>query len=289
MPQNWVTDNIPGAIEYLSGDPNAPGFDASHGSESNYHDHFAFRDEATTRKAMKLLQDRGIQVTEFGVKGGHSPNSHHYSNRAFDVPGAQWGGSGAIGKKEWDGSKLTRQILLAGLRGDQTGGTKPLTSPSTASPTPTPQGRQTRLPGTEGETGGQTPGGQTPRGFRPEPFEARETPAWLNNLRQEVMAGVGRRPQHDSIDLASVLGLGSSSSAPAPVSNPPVRGALDGTRVGTPEQLQIAYGHRADGIGVQESPAPVVPVATLGSSRVGLAPPVAGREDLMRTNTWRRL
>ena len=99
--------------QYLTGDPNAPGgaYDASHGTVSNYHDHLAFKDAATTKRAYDFLKSKGIEVTELGVTSGHSQGSAHYSGRAFDVPGAQWGGSGAIGQKEYEGSAKVRGFM----------------------------------------------------------------------------------------------------------------------------------------------------------------------------------
>lgn len=99
--------------QYLTGDPNAAGdaYDPSHGTVSNYHDHLAFKDAATATRAYNFLQSKGITVTELGVTEGHSPGSAHYSGRAFDVPGRQWGGSGAIGQKEYEGSAKVRAFM----------------------------------------------------------------------------------------------------------------------------------------------------------------------------------
>ena len=99
--------------QYLTGDPNAPGgaYDPAHGTVSNYHDHLAFKDAATTKRAYDFLKSKGIEVTELGVTSGHSQGSAHYSGRAFDVPGAQWGGSGAIGQKEYEGSAKVRGFM----------------------------------------------------------------------------------------------------------------------------------------------------------------------------------
>lgn len=109
--------------EYITGDPNTPfgRFDKSgHGLPSNYHDHIAFRDRNTAIKAYKFFQSKGIQVTEFkgfNSVGGHAPGSYHYSGLAFDVPGAQWGGSGAIGSKDYAGSARVRKTLKEFLGG----------------------------------------------------------------------------------------------------------------------------------------------------------------------------
>jgi len=101
--------------QYLTGDPNAPGgaYDASHGTVSNYHDHLAFKDAATAKRAYDFLQSKGLTVTELGVTEGHSPGSAHYSGRAFDVPGRQWGGSpgSPIGQREYAGSAKVRAFM----------------------------------------------------------------------------------------------------------------------------------------------------------------------------------
>lgn len=99
--------------QYLTGDPNAAGdaYDPSHGTVTNYHDHLAFKDAATATRAYNFLKSKGLEVTELGVTEGHSPGSAHYSGRAFDVPGAQWRGSGAIGQKEYAGSAKVRAFM----------------------------------------------------------------------------------------------------------------------------------------------------------------------------------
>ena len=97
--------------QYLTGDPSSPAYDAAHGTVSNYHDHVAFKDRATMQRAAAYLQSKGIEVTEMNVSSGHTPGSAHYDGRAFDVPGSQWGGSGAIGPTEYNGSKRVRALL----------------------------------------------------------------------------------------------------------------------------------------------------------------------------------
>jgi hypothetical protein len=103
--------------EYITGDPNTPfgRFDrGGHGLPSNYHDHIAFRDRNTAVRAYNFFKSKGIQVTEFkgfDSVGGHASGSLHYSGLAFDVPGAQWGGSGAIGSRDYAGSAKVRTVL----------------------------------------------------------------------------------------------------------------------------------------------------------------------------------
>lgn len=105
--------------QYLTGDPNAPGdaYDPSHGTPSNYHDHLAFKDADTARRAYNFLKSKGIKVTELqgvdaGVTGPHSGSgSAHHRGLAFDVPGYQWGGSGAVGEKEYAGSAKVRSFM----------------------------------------------------------------------------------------------------------------------------------------------------------------------------------
>jgi hypothetical protein len=109
--------------EYITGDPNTPfgRYDrGGHGLPSNYHDHIAFRDRNTAVNAYKFFKSKGIQVTEFkgfDPVGGHASGSYHYSGLAFDIPGAQWGGSGAIGARDYAGSAKVRKTLKEFLGG----------------------------------------------------------------------------------------------------------------------------------------------------------------------------
>ena len=59
-------------------------------------------------KAKKVLRASGIQI---GSEYRAGDPGYHGKNLAIDVPGAQWGGSGAIGQKEFAGSRKVRQIL----------------------------------------------------------------------------------------------------------------------------------------------------------------------------------
>ena len=112
--------------QYITGDPNTPfgTFDrAGHGTTSNYHDHIGFKDRGTAERAFNFFRSKGIQVTEFkgyGPVGGHATGSLHYSGLAFDVPGAQWGGSGPIGARDYAGSAKVRATLKQFMGG--TGG-----------------------------------------------------------------------------------------------------------------------------------------------------------------------
>lgn len=103
-------------VEYITGDRRHPNFEyRGHGRESNYHDHIAFRTQQDKERAKAALRAAGIQVgSEFrpGDPGWHG------ANLAIDVPGAQWGGSGAIGQREYNGSAKVRQVLInAGFGG----------------------------------------------------------------------------------------------------------------------------------------------------------------------------
>lgn len=80
--------NQPSFSQYLTGDPSSPGYDPAHGG-ANYHEHLAFKDQDTARRAYEFLKSKGIKVTEFGVSSGHAQGSAHYSGRAFDVPADQ--------------------------------------------------------------------------------------------------------------------------------------------------------------------------------------------------------
>lgn len=121
--QSNMGDGIPGegfrgqVSQYLTGDPNVSGYDPSHGTQGNYHDHLAFKDRETAERAYKFLTGKNIKVTELqgygsGVTGSHSGRgSLHHSGLAFDVPGYQWGGSGAIGATEYRGSARVRALM----------------------------------------------------------------------------------------------------------------------------------------------------------------------------------
>jgi len=107
-------------IEYITGDRGHPNFEyRGHGRESNYHDHIAFRTIQDKERAKAALRAAGIQIgSEFrpGDRGWHG------ENLAIDIPGAQWGGSGAIGQREFNGSAKVRQVLInAGFGGSGLG------------------------------------------------------------------------------------------------------------------------------------------------------------------------
>ena len=123
-PSGMNRGGVGGSIaEYITGDPNTPfgKFDRKgHGTTGNYHDHIGFKDRETAVRAYNFFKSKGIQVTEFkgfNPVGGHTAGSLHYSGLAFDIPGAQWGGSGAIGSTEYRGSARVRQILKQFLGG----------------------------------------------------------------------------------------------------------------------------------------------------------------------------
>jgi len=109
-----VAGGAKGYSGYITGDPSHPNYDPSHGTVDNYHDHLSFKDRATAERAYKFFQSKGFTVTEFkgyNSVSRHSPGSLHYSGLAFDIPGSQWGGSGAIGPTEYKGSAKVRAAL----------------------------------------------------------------------------------------------------------------------------------------------------------------------------------
>ena len=114
--------SLAGMTQYITGDPSHPSYKPDHGTIANYHDHLAFASREAAIEAYNKLTKSGIQVTEFqgfgqGVTGPHSgPGSAHHKGLAMDVPGAQWGGSGAIGAREFAGSARVRATL--GMGGD---------------------------------------------------------------------------------------------------------------------------------------------------------------------------
>ena len=111
---------LAGMSQYITGDPSHPSYKPDHGTIENYHDHLAFASREAAIEAYNKLTKSGIQVTEFqgfgrGVTGPHSgPGSAHHKGLAMDVPGAQWGGSGAIGAREFAGSARVRATLGMG-------------------------------------------------------------------------------------------------------------------------------------------------------------------------------
>jgi tape measure domain-containing protein len=112
--------SLAGMTQYITGDPSHPSYKPDHGTIENYHDHLAFASREAAIEAYNKLTKSGIQVTEFqgfgqGVTGPHSgPGSAHHQGLAMDVRGAQWGGSGAIGEREFAGSARVRATLGMG-------------------------------------------------------------------------------------------------------------------------------------------------------------------------------
>jgi hypothetical protein len=114
-PTNIGASNI---VQYITGDTNYKGdgkqfyYDrAGHGLTGNYHDHIAFKTIADKEKTKRALGAANIQI---GSEYRQGDPGYHGKNLAIDVPGNQWGGSGAIGQKEFAGSKKVRQILGIG-------------------------------------------------------------------------------------------------------------------------------------------------------------------------------
>jgi hypothetical protein len=100
--------------QYLTGDPSSPAYDDAHGTSSNYHDHLAFSDRNIAIRAYQYLESKGLDVTEFqgfDAVGGHAEGSYHYRGLAFDVPGYQWGATGPIDQRHYNGSRLVRKYL----------------------------------------------------------------------------------------------------------------------------------------------------------------------------------
>jgi hypothetical protein len=186
-------------VEYITGDATHPNFEYDgHGTTSNYHDHIAFRTREEKERAKLALQQAGIQI------GSESrpwdTDSYHSQGLAIDIPGAQWGGRGAIGETEYAGSRKVRAVLAAaGFSGggiDTSGSVRapspsaqiartPVSSPSISSPTgrsgigilPMPMGGG----GSKGSTSGSG-SGQTKL-----PFFSSEDP---NNMTMMVVKGI---------------------------------------------------------------------------------------------------
>lgn len=123
--------------QYLTGDPSSPAYDESHGTSSNYHDHIAFKDRNLAIRAYQFLESKGLDVTEFegfDPVGGHTEGSAHYSGLAFDVPGYQWGASGPIDERHYNGSRKVRQYLNEFFESEKR--TNPNLTPKTTNPQP---------------------------------------------------------------------------------------------------------------------------------------------------------
>ena len=98
-------------VEYITGDRRHPNFEYSgHGRAYNYHDHIAFRTIQEKERAKAALRAAGIQIGSEYI-GRENDSGWHGANLAIDVPGGQWGGSGAIGQREYNGSARVRQVL----------------------------------------------------------------------------------------------------------------------------------------------------------------------------------
>lgn len=97
-------------VQYITGDPSqGVNYDlAGHGRRNNYHDHIAFATEQDKERAKAALRAAGIKI---GSEYRPGDPGYHGKNLAIDVPGFQWGGSGAIGNTEYDGSAKVRRIL----------------------------------------------------------------------------------------------------------------------------------------------------------------------------------
>lgn len=100
-------------IEYITGDRNHPNLDIpGHGMPGNYHDHIAFASISEKERAKRALISSGIRIGSELRKGDPG---YHGRNLAIDIPGHQWGGRGAIGSREFAGSRRVRQILGIGM------------------------------------------------------------------------------------------------------------------------------------------------------------------------------
>lgn len=147
--------------QYLTGDPSSPAYDESHGTSSNYHDHVAFKDRNLAIRAYQFLESKGLDVTEFegfDPVGGHTEGSAHYSGLAFDVPGYQWGASGPIDERHYNGSRKVRQYLNEFFESEKR--TNPNLTPKTTNPQP----RTSPPPQTQPQ--GIVPGVQDPRNIQ---------------------------------------------------------------------------------------------------------------------------
>ncbi len=101
-----------GLIEHLHGDPIRKGYDHSHGTEGNAHDHMAFSSPELMRKVRDALSSgntasgRSYQIGSQN-DGKHAVGSYHYKDQAFDIPWSQFG-SGKITERD---HQQSRQLL----------------------------------------------------------------------------------------------------------------------------------------------------------------------------------
>ena len=117
-----MNEGAAGLTSYITGDPSqkGKGYQPDHGTVEQYHDHLAFATRELAIQAYNKLTAADIKVTEFkgygkGVTGPHSgAGSLHHQGLAMDVPGYQWGGTGAIGAKDYAGSARVRQVMGIG-------------------------------------------------------------------------------------------------------------------------------------------------------------------------------
>ena len=99
-------------VEYITGDATHQNFEyEGHGTTENYHDHIAFRTKEDKERAKLALQQAGIQIGS--ENRPWDTDSYHGQGLAIDIPGAQWGGRGAIGETEYAGSRKVRAVLAA--------------------------------------------------------------------------------------------------------------------------------------------------------------------------------
>ena len=103
-------------VQYVTGDATYRGdgrqfyYDRpGHGMPGNYHDHIAFRTVEEKERAKAKLRAAGIKIGSGEYRPGDP--GYHGKNLAIDVPGSQWGGSGEIGEKEYQGSRRVREVL----------------------------------------------------------------------------------------------------------------------------------------------------------------------------------
>ena len=142
-------------IEYITGDITYKGDGryfyvdiVGHGSPKNYHDHVACGTVEDKERAKKALRAAGIIIgSEY--EGRETSPGNHGKNLAFDVPGSQWRGSGAIGPIEYQGSAKVRSILGIGGGGQSTAQpkkAKPIPLTPTSTPKPQIQAQQKSQP-----------------------------------------------------------------------------------------------------------------------------------------------
>ena len=120
-----------GIVEHLHGDPSRKGYDYSHGTESNAHDHLAFSTPELKDYVKGELKKLGYTIGSEN-DGVHATGSYHYTDQAFDIPWSQFG-SGPITEKDFEKSRKLLQDVKD-ILAKKNGGESPTSASASAKP-----------------------------------------------------------------------------------------------------------------------------------------------------------